>query len=104
MPVSEDLSKEFAPRAMERHGLMLLRSADAAQYVERCAELGVAVLGIDAFLVTDDGMRPLMEHSVDFSVSHPPIDKDSVVYQKAIDFLQARDHLDLWFEIVAGAE
>lgn len=103
MAVSQDLSKEFAPRAIERHGLILLQSADAAQYVERCAEHGVAVLGIDAFLVTDDGVQPLMEHSIDFSASHPPIENETV-YQKAIDLLKARDHLNLWFEIVTATE
>jgi hypothetical protein len=103
MAVSQDLSKEFAPRAMERHGLMLLRSADAVQFVERCADRGITVFGIDAFLVTDDHVQPLMEHSIDFSVSHPPVDNDTI-YQKAADFLKARDHLELWFEIVAAPE
>lgn len=82
---------------------MLLQSPDAAQYVERCAEHGFAVLGIDAFLVTDDRAQPLMEYSIDFSASRPPVDKDPV-YQKATDFLKTRDHLKLWFEIIAATE
>jgi hypothetical protein len=48
-------------------------------------------------------VQPLMEHSIDFSVSHPPVDNDTI-YQKAADFLKARDHLKLWFEVVAAAE
>ena len=96
MAVFQDVERQFAERAIDRHGLKLLRPADAAEYVARCGEHGIEVLGIDGFRVDGDSVQPLMDDSIDLSIS-PEVGSH---YRKAADFLAARSHSDLWFEVV----
>lgn len=67
--VFQDIENQFADRAVNRHGLTLFRPTDAAAFVARCAENGIKVLGIDGFRIDGDSIQPLMEHSVDLSLS-----------------------------------
>lgn len=92
----QDLEREFAERAVDRHGIKLLRPADAAEYVARCGEQGIEVLGIDGFRLDGDKIQPLMEHSIGLSVSPSP----GKSHQKAADFLMARIDSGLWFEVL----
>lgn len=96
MTAIPDLKEQFAGRAVNRHGLTLFRPADPAQFVARCAENGIEVLGIDGFRVDGDTIQPLMEHSVDLSLSSTP----GGHHQDAADFLALRLDSDLWFELV----
>jgi hypothetical protein len=96
MAAIQNLEKQFADRAINRHGLKLLRPADAAEYVARCAEHGIEVLGIDGFRVDSESIQPMLEHSVDFSL----LPSQGRHHLEATDFLTARLNLDLWFEVV----
>lgn len=95
----QDLEREFADRAIGRHGIMLLRPADAAEYVARCAEHGIDVLGIDGFRLDGDSIQPLMEHSIDLS-SAPATGNPN---HMAGNFLATRIDSGLWFEVVIDA-
>lgn len=86
MAVIQELEKQFADRAVNRHGLKLFRPADAAAFVARCAENGIEVLGMDGFRLDGDSIQPLMEHSVDFSLSSAPGEH----HRDAADFLASR--------------
>lgn len=94
--VFQNTENPFADRAIDRHGVKLLRPADAAQYVARCAEHGIEVLGIDGFRVDGYDLQPLMEHSIDLSLSSAQGDHRA----EAADFLSGRIDSDLWFEVV----
>lgn len=96
MTVLQDVKKEFADRTLDRHGIRLLRASDAAEYVSRCAEHGIDILGIDGFLVNDDKLQPMMEHSLDLTILGPPGGAD----RKAMSFLQRYLDSELWFEVV----
>lgn len=96
MAVFQDVERQFAERAIDRHGLKLLRPAGAAEYVARCAEHGIEVLGIDGFRVDGDSIQPLMEHSIDLSLSPTPRGHQ----REAADFLAARLGSDLWLEVM----
>lgn len=96
MAVFADLEKQFADRGIERHGLKLLRPADAAEYVARCRVHGIEVLGIDGFRIDGVSIEPTMEHSVDLSLSSTP----GGHHEEAADFLASRLNSDLWFEVV----
>ena len=96
MAVIQDLEKQFADRVIERHGLKLLRPADAAEYVARCSKHGIEVLGIDAFRVDGVSIQPMMEHSVDLSLSSAA----GSHHQEAANFLESRLDSNLWFVVV----
>lgn len=91
-----DLELEFAQRSIERHGLKLLRPADAAAYVARFREHGIEVLGIDGFRIDGDRIQPLMDHSADFSLSSAR----GGHHEEAADFLASRLDSGIWFEVV----
>lgn len=99
MSVFQDVEKQFAERAVVRHGIMLLRPADAVECVKRCAEHGIEVLGIDGFLVDDEIIQPLMEHSVDLTLR--PAGAQQYHHQEATDFLKSRLGSEFWFEVIA---
>ena len=66
----------------------------------RCAQHAIEVLGIDAFRVEGDRIQPLMEHSIDFSLSSPPAGRRNGCHDEAIKFLLGRGGSDIWFEVV----
>jgi hypothetical protein len=94
--VFADLEKQFADRGIERHGIKLLRPADAAEYVARCGEHGIEVLGIDGFRVDGVSVQPLMEDSIDLTLRP----SRGALNEEATDFLASRLNSDLWFEVV----
>lgn len=96
MAVIQDLENEFADRVIDRGGLKLFRPADAAEYVARCAEHGIEVLGIDGFRLSGESIQPLMEHSVDLSLLATP----GGHHYEATVFLTTRLNSGLRFEIV----
>lgn len=77
MAVIQGLENEFADRVIDRRGLKLFRPADAAEYVARCAEHGIEVLGIDGFRVSGESIQPL--------ISRPPrrVEPPAVIMPKA---------------------
>ncbi|HVA46984.1 MAG TPA: hypothetical protein VNH11_11505 [Pirellulales bacterium] len=103
MAILQELEKEFSTRAMERHGVVLMRPAGAMEYVARCAEHSIEVLGIDGFRVDGDQIQPLMEHSIDLSLSPRPTSEQIGSHEQAVEFLKAHGGSDLWFEIVVDA-
>ena len=95
-----DLDLQFAEHSTERHGLELLRPADAAAYISRCREHGIEVLDVDGFRLDGDSIQPLMEHSVDFTV--PPT--CGAHYDEAADYLASRPgRKSLWGAIKDAA-
>ena len=65
---AQRLEREFARRNVRPgHPSLLLDGDDALALVDRAAEEGVPILGLDGFLVADADVQPLLEHSVDFS-------------------------------------
>ena len=53
----------------------------------------IPIHGIDAVKITTAYTQPFMEHSVDYS-GNPD------VWDEAIQFLESKSHLDLFFEVV----
>lgn len=94
-----DIDREFSDRVLLRGGVRLFRPADAIDLIERCRQVGVRVLGIDAFLDRPDGIQPSMEHSIDFSSEHhAELLKDS--WQHAERFVREREATPFLFEVV----
>jgi hypothetical protein len=94
------IEAEFASRAIVRGGLYLLRPLNAVQFVHRCREESIEILGIDGFKITETTTQPLMEQSVDFSSSNSLSPVGTNTWDQAIAFLIERKELDLFFEVV----
>jgi uroporphyrinogen-III decarboxylase len=68
------LHEKFKGRGVIRGGTLLLDSEAAVAMIREAARLGVGILGIDAFIVTQDSTTPSMEFSRSFEVeegAHP---------------------------------
>lgn len=87
------IEKEFGCKAVIRGRLYFYRPDDAIAVIEKCKQYNMRVLGIDAFICTNDTTQPVSEHSVDYSWT-----PDS--WPKAAEFIRKRADLGLVFEIV----
>ena len=84
----------------EDPGLRLFRPDDAIDVIRRCRDLGIRVLGVDAFLdPPGEVVQPALEHSVDFSsVRHRSLLADS--WRHAEDFVRERLARPFLFEVI----
>jgi hypothetical protein len=92
----EPIEQEFLSNGVLRDGLLLLSSKDALAMVRRCRELGIKVLGIDGFRLTEQTIQPVMEESIDTSKACNKLD----TWIRAEAFLIAHVNTDLFFEVV----
>jgi hypothetical protein len=92
----EPIEQEFSCKGVLRGGLLLLKAKDALDMVRRCRELGIEVLGIDGFRITERTTQPLMEESIDLSRLGGGIN----TWAQAESFLGSRVDTNLFFEVV----
>jgi hypothetical protein len=59
---------------VDRKGLSLVRSEDAAAFIDAAAVAGVWILGIEGFSVGPDRVAPVMDAITDFSAIHDAAD------------------------------
>ena len=97
---AERLQSEFAPRGVPYvGGLLLLQPADAVALVNRAAEEGVPVLGVDGLQVTEGSTVSPLEHVADFSKA---VAQGHGCWEEAESFIRARANLGLVFEVALG--
>ncbi len=93
-----DIEKQFHNKGILRGGILLLKAPDALEFVMRCRDNSIKILGIDAFIIANDKTQPLLEHSIDFSAF---LGGSKIsVFNEASEFLNERMNSDLYFEIV----
>ena len=97
---ADRLRSEFSPRGVPyAGGLLLLRPDDAIALVNRAADEGVPVLGIDGLHVTEGSTVSPVEHVADFSKA---VAQGHGCWEDAESFIRARAALGLVFEIALG--
>ena len=97
---AERLRGEFAPRGvLHSRGLLLLRVPDAIDLVNRAAEEGVPIIGVDGFVVTPASTQSPIEHIADYSDA---VAQGHGCWQDAESFIQARADTGLVFELTLG--
>ena len=97
---AERLHGEFAPRGVAHAGgLLLLRAPDAIALVNRAAEEGVPILGVDGFVVTPASTESPVEHVADYSSA---VALGHGCWQDAESFIQDRAATGLLFELTLG--
>lgn len=97
---AERLQKEFAPRGVPHSGgLLLLRAPDAIALVNRAAEEGVPILGVEGFVVTSTSTGSPIEHIADYSSA---VAVGHGCWQDAESFIRDRASTGLLFELTLG--
>ena len=97
---AERLRKEFAPRGVPHSGaLLLLRAPDAIALVNRAAEEGVPILGVEGFVVTPTSTESPIEHIADYSSA---VALGHGCWQDAESFIRDRASTGLVFELTLG--
>lgn len=82
-------------------GVCLLPPAAALEFIRVCRSSGVKILGFDGFqLLQNDSIQPMMENSIDLSDQRHVNMTEAAKYGLAEEFLGARSHLDIVFEMV----
>ena len=95
----KDIRAEFSDKALSRGALSLLRPQDALSLVARCREVGLSILGLDAFLVSSQHVQPSMEHSIDFSSEREDgLAEDG--WDRAEAFIRKHETSQYLFEVV----
>jgi hypothetical protein len=93
-----DIARRFSGQAVVRPGgLTVYPKLVAMDFINACKEAKVSLLGIDAFYLDGEYIRPSMEDSIDFSSPYTKRERD--IYEFAVDFIEHRDP-ELFFEIV----
>jgi hypothetical protein len=91
----EYMSK-FASLGIVRLGLFPLFSPDVAiKVIKEMYKDSIKPLGLDAFLLSEDYIQPLIEHSLNLSAFS--FDES---YDKAIHFLTSKQENEYYFEII----
>lgn len=85
----------FKEKAITRYGITLYSKEDTLDYILKCKDFGIIILGIDAFIISDIATEPSLENSIDYSTTII----SGNIYEKAIEFVSKRNE-DLYFEIV----
>ena len=87
------MSDIFSVNAIHRCGIDLYCTDDAIALVKICRDEAVPVLGLDAFVLTEDKTQPCMDNSIDLSY-------ETDCYDIALKFLEERRNLNLLYEVV----
>lgn len=94
------LSKNnITDKATIRGGLYLYNFSDAIDLITYCKDNNLSILGIDAFIISNDKTQPVSEHSIDYSVS-----SQNGNWDKAITFLQSKSSLNHMYEVTYSEE
>lgn len=78
----------------------MLSAQDALVMIARCKERRVAILRIDAFVLTPTSTQPSLQNSVDFSSMGKQM--DATMREEAEAFVRDRISTGLRFEIVTA--
>lgn len=100
---ARSLETEFRPRAVKYSGgsLLLLKPADAIDLINRAADEGVPILGVDGFLLNERGTQSPLEHLADYSDA---VGEGHGCWQNAEQFVRERADNGLLFEVVLGSD
>jgi len=94
------LQQEFASRGVDHAGgPLLLRAPDAVALVNRAAEEGVPIVGVDGLLVTPTSTQSPIEQVIDFSAR---VAEGHGCWQEAESFIRERASTGLVFELTLG--
>ena len=81
-----NISEFVLKNAIIRYGIVLFDANNAIEFINLCKKGNLTILGIDAFLLYEDGkIQPVLEHSIDFSY-----DVSGDIWCKASEFIKSK--------------
>lgn len=91
------IEKEFYDIAIKRNKLFLYNKENALAVIERCKQLNIWILGIDAFIITGKYIQPYLEYSSDYS----SLNRKHDIWSIASDFIKnmIKENDQLIFEV-----
>jgi hypothetical protein len=92
---AEQLEAAFRKKGEVRGGILFLHPKDALSLIDAARQHKIRVLGIDAFSLSAEATRPMMEHSID--LAKPNMDDP---WTAATDFVRRYDGTKFSFEVV----
>ena len=99
---AEMLEREFRPRSVApSQPLLLLAEGDALALIDRAAEEGVPILGLDGFRVTDQRAEADLDHVADYSTA---VAAGHGCWEEAEAFVRERSDQALVFEVTLGSD
>jgi len=94
------IPEKFRSKAIQRYGIYLFSAADALGLLEEARRENCILLGIDSFRITEEGIQPDMENSVNYSDAASNDIQIKQVYELANAFIVQREKKGFVFEIV----
>ena len=91
----EYIKKEFVKRGIVRGGILFLGPVSSIEFICKAKELGIRILGIDGFYLSEEETRPSMENSINLSEQK----NMEECYHVAEEFVKQRLSDGLMFEI-----
>ena len=82
--------KEFYDKAIVWSNTLLFYPTIAINFISRCKELNLIILGIDAFRKKNDKIQPDLEHCIDYTNKQNKGIEDP--WAAAIDFIKQREN------------
>lgn len=75
----------------------LLSTCDSIVFIELCQSENIKILGIDTFIIYSNGIQPLLEESVDYSINENSNENN---WNMAKEFIFSRCNKGYYYEIV----
>jgi len=94
---------KYIANAKTTGGVVTFSPSIALEIVNDCKMKQINILGIDGFSITEKGIQPLQEHSMDYTASWSrKLLETSDVWELVIGFITERLNLDIFFEIICN--
>ena len=93
--MSSNLSQFISKKSFRRCGLYLFTYENAKELINKIEEVQLPVLGIDAFELINEKIRPSLDSSIDLSY-----DEIEISWKKARACLDLSASKDFYYEIV----
>ncbi len=94
------VEEEFRHKGVIRGGELMLRPLDAIDFVRRCRDRDIEVLGVDGFHLTPTTIQPDLNQSIDLSRLED-WRSDVTSWDRAEAFLAQRVASDLFYKVIA---
>ncbi|MBB5366360.1 hypothetical protein [Deinococcus humi] len=84
----------FESLGIDRYGLRVFNAKEATIVIYGLKDMGIEIIGVDAFRITPNTTQPIMEHDLDLSFQR------GNSWEIAHEYVASKENLGLYFEFV----
>jgi hypothetical protein len=88
-----EINQLIKNKARYRHGIDLLKYDDLIEIINECKSKQIKIIAIEAFLLSEEKIQPLMEKSIDFS-------SGEFNWTELNEYLESVKNFDYMFELI----